>query len=403
MSSPLSLLDAKSQMTPTEFAAFLREKGPVYWWPNGEFWVVTDYALAETVLKNPVFSADRRAFFVSRMPNLDLSLIGDFFGVVTKMMVMSDGASHLQRRKLAAVGVTDELMDQFRPTVEATVGKLIQKISVKRQFDFVSELAVPLPSTVLADLFCIEESERENFYRWSNEMTQFFGGASQYRNEDGIHVNRSASQIRDYFRELIQKRRKDPKRDFLTILLNNQTGLGLHDDELISQAVMMLVAGQITTTDQMCNNVFTLLTEAGAVEAVRAMPGLLPTALEELNRLDPAVTFIFRVVSEDTLLGNHVIRAGDVVFVSNHAVNRDPRVFEWPDSCRFDRPKNPHFAYGHGPHFCLGAKLARIQMTALFGALLLEFPCLSLEPNYPPRRKHHSLSFSGFASLMLRP
>jgi cytochrome P450 len=397
-----TLLNIKIQTTPEEFSRYLRERGNVYWWDPGNFFIVTDYPLAEVVLKGGKFSADRSAFFISRMPNLDLNLVPDFFSVVKKMMVMSDPPQHTARRKIAGTGLADDLMDNFKPTVEKTVTELLDRAAGKTSFEFFGEVAQPLPSEVLADLFFIEPALRKNFYQWSNNMTQFFGGASLYRNEDGVEVNHSAAQIRNYFTGLIAERRKNPREDFLSVLLKFQSSLGLDDSEVVSQAIMMLVAGQVTTTDQMCNNLFQLLSVPEALDRVKASPPLLEVAIEEFTRLDPAVTFMFRVAAEDIKLGPCEIKKGDVVFISTHAVNRDPRVFEMPDRCLFDRPKNPHMAYGQGPHFCLGARLARIQMSALFGQMIKRFPNLSLDPTHVPLRKHHSLAFSGFESLWVQ-
>lgn len=394
------LIETKAQLTPDEFAGALRSQGPISWWERGNFFLITDYQLAETVLRSPQFSADRSSFFISRMPNMDLRLIKDFFGVVSKMMVMSDGREHTARRKAAAVGLTDELLDYYRPLIEKTVHRLIEDAGAKGTMDFVRDVAMPLPSVVLADLFDIPEENRQEFYARSNNMTQFFGGSSQYRNEDGIEVNASANHLREYFRDLIQKRRAAPSDDFLSHMLRDQAQFGLSDEEVIAQAVMMLVAGQITTTDQICNNLYSLLTREGVREAVVENPALLPTALEEFNRLDPAVTFLFRVAKGETALGGVTIPDKGVVFIANHGVNRDPQLFDNPESCVLDRKHNPHFAYGYGPHFCLGAKLARVEMVACFGELLRRFPEMELAGE--AHRKHHSLAFSGFERLPLR-
>ena len=278
---------------------------------------------------------------------------------------------------------------------------LLARVKGRREFDFAAEVAQGLPVTVLADLFCIPEEKRQDFYVWSNNMTQFFGGGTDTNEETAVVANESAAGLRDYFNELIQQRRENPKDDFLSHLIKNQGALGLDDSEVISQAVMMLVAGQVTTTDQICNNLVTLLEAPGALARLRADGSRLDAAIEELTRLDPAVNFVFRVAKQDTQLGHAQVKAGQLIFVSNHAVNRDERVFELPDECRFDRPRNPHFSYGHGIHFCLGARLGRIQMNRLFSRLLAQFPNLALSEAKPPRKKHQSLAFSGFESLIL--
>jgi len=396
-----ALLQRKSESTPEEFAQFLLSLGPIRYWEKGKFWLVTESALAEQVMRSPEYSADRSSFFISRMPNLDLRLIGDFFGVISKMMVMSDDETHGTRRQIAGVGISEELSDRFRPQVKRIVDELITEAGENEHFDFVEDLAMPLPSRVLAELFCIPEEERKNFYAWSNHMTQFFGGASQYRNEDGVAVNKSAVAIRDYFAEVVRRRKVSPENDFLSRILPHQARFGLNDSEVVSQAVMMLVAGQITTTDQLCNNLFQLLTVPGVWEKLRDDRSLLATAIEECNRLDPAVTFLFRVVREPVVLGGQPLEKGAVVFVANHAVNRDPRLFTNPSEFVPSRAQNPHFAYGHGPHFCLGARLARIQMLECFGQLLERFPNLALAGE--AIRKHHSLAFSGFETMPLLP
>lgn len=397
-----SLLQLKIDESPGVFARTLAEEGDVFWWAKGNFWVVTSYDLAKIALFNPLISCDRSSFFISRMPELDLSLVSDFFNVVGKMMVMSDGKSHALRRQVASHGISAPVLDSFRPKVERTVTKLLQAVEAAKSFDFVARVARQIPSTVLADLYSIKDEDRENFYLWSDEMTQFFGGSSSYTNNDGIRVNAAARNLKLFFERLIAQRRVEPQDDFVTKMIHKQAQLGLTDDEVVSQAIMMLVAGQVTTTDQICNNLYQLLTIPGAFSCLQAQPHLLAPALEEFTRLDPAVTFIFRVAREDTQIGQQAIRAGDVIFISTHAVNRDSRVFEEPNTFNPRLTRQPHLGFGYGAHYCLGAALARLEMETLFRQILEKFPGLNFELAFPPARKHHSLSFSGFESLTLR-
>jgi cytochrome P450 len=232
-------------------------------------------------------------------------------------------------------------------------------------------------------------------------MTQFFRGASQYRNQDGIEVNESAANIRTFFEKLVVDRKARPKDDFLTMLLANQARYALTDQEIISQAIMMLVAGQITTTDQICNNMYTLLTTPGVFDQLRVQPELMPTAIEEFNRMDPGVSYLFRVAKAATKLGPYEVRPEQTVFISCHSVNRDPEVFERPEECFLARSPNPHMAYGHGAHYCMGARLARLQMMSCFSQMITRFPNLRLSSTIPAVRKHHSLAFSGFERLPL--
>jgi cytochrome P450 len=399
--SQQSLMDMKIHNTPAQFAKLMRDMGDVFWWDKGNFWVVTSHEYAKSVLMSDDFTCDRSSFFVSRMPEMDLSLITDFFSVVGKMMVMSDAPLHTQRRRVCYDGFTAQALQQLEVTIKNNIAKQISDMKKNNRIELVEDLAKVIPSTTLAEFFDIPESERNNFYNWSNNMTQFFGGSSQYQNADGIEVNHSANSLRNYFSGLIADRKANSQKDFLSILLKNQHVFGLSDDEIISQTIMMLVAGQVTTTDQICNNMHTLLSLPESQRELWNNPHIVETAIDELNRLDPAVTFIFRVTKNDTFIGSQKIKKGDVIFISSHAVNRDPAVFDEPDQCVLTRKNNKHMSYGYGGHYCLGAKLARIEMEFCFSALIEAFPLLRFSNTNPASRKHHSLAFSGFESMHL--
>lgn len=387
---------------PDSFHQMIKSYGDVYFWEKGNFHVITKAQHAREILTSSAFSADRGAFFISRMPNMDLRLIKDFFGVVKNMMVMSDDEEHLKRRKAAAAGFEDHILERFHETMKVTVRKLILDVKDVRDFDFVESISKKLPSTVLADLFSIPEEDRDNFLNWSNIMTGFFGGASQYRNEDGIEVNSAALALKNYFIRLIEERRQKPGRDYVSLLLSMQEKMGLDDEEVISQLIMMLVAGMATTTDQLNNIMFLLATREDMQAEVRNNKELIPQMIEECKRYDPAVTFIFRIAREHTVIGGQPISPGDVIFISTHAINRDLPEHMRPNELNIHRKGGMNFSYGHGAHYCIGAKLARLEMVSLFQEMLEVLPALKLDENRPSKRDHYSLSFSGFSELHLR-
>jgi cytochrome P450 len=396
-----SLMDLKKTSSPKQFAYHLREMGDIFFWEQGNFWVITDYDLAKSTLLSEDFSCDRSPFFVSRMPQMNLQLIQDFFHVVSNMMVMSDKPEHTKRRRICYQGFGTKVLNTLEPLIDTNINEAMVKFKNERKLDFLEELAIKIPSTTLADFFAIPLAERMDFYQWSNNMTQFFGGSTSYHDEDGIKVNTSAKNLQCYFSDLIKERKKNPKDDFLSILLQNQHHFALTDDEIISQAIMMLVAGQVTTTDQMANNLYQLVSNEQDKKALIENLHLVDNYIEECNRLDPAVTFIFRVTKNDTQIGTQAIKKGDVIFISSHAVNRCPKTFGTPNKIDIDVNKAQHFSYGFGSHFCLGAKLARIEMSKVFHTLFNQFPTLAISKDAPPVRKHHSLSFSGFESFDL--
>jgi cytochrome P450 len=289
-------------------------------------------------------------------------------------------------------------MDHFAPHVRTVVTELLKDLKPGVPFDFVNQVALPLPNILLADLFSIPAEKRPDFYRWSNHMTQFFGGASDNFLIDAENADTGAAGLRDYFMDLLQERRQDPQNDFISHLIKNQGDLD--DSELVSQAAIMLVAGTVTTSDQICNNLFGML-QANTWEKLVADPSLIDGAIEEATRLDPSVNFIFRVAKKDLVVGGSEIKAGQLVFVSSHAVNRNEKVFANPDDFALDRSRNPHISYGSGIHYCLGARLGRAQMKELFSQLLEKFPKLALDSTQTAQRKHQSLGFSGFETLPL--
>src|SRR5690606_34519487 len=200
---------------------------------------------------------------------------------------------------------------------------------------------------------------------------------------------------KDYFTKLIQVRRERPDSDFVSMTLRSQKELKLTDDEVISQLIMMLVAGMATTTDQINNITYLLATHPLIQQEVRDNLDLVPQMIEECKRIDPAVTFIFRVARKDTTIGVQPIKAGEVIFISTHAINRDLPQEQLSEEINIHR-RGMNFAYGHGPHYCIGAKLARMEMKALFVELLNTIPTFTLSESHESVRDHYSLSFSGF-------
>lgn len=396
----MDTLTLKRKSAPEEFARHLQSFGPIHRAPE-QFWIVTDHSLAITLLKHPNLSADRGAFFQSQMSGCPFHKVASFFGVVQRMMVNSDGATHLQRRRLGQSGISDLIIDRFSSQVRKIVADLQTAIQNKSEIEFVADVSLPLPCIVLADLFGIPKEERLEFYKSANHMTQFFGGGTTDIVREGELANAGAEHLRGYFSQVISKHRQNAGQnptDFIGHLVLNAGSMD--DDEVIAQSIIMLVAGSVTTTDQICNNLHMLLT-TGIWNDLKTHPERLEAAIEEATRLDPAVNFVFRTVTDDFEIEGQSIRKGEIVFVSTHAANRSPKVFPEPHQFRTDRERNPHLSYGAGSHYCLGAKLGRLQMRELFSSMLKNFPSLRLHPSRQAVRKHQSLGFSGFETLPL--
>ncbi len=381
-----------------DFSEYVKSFGDIYFWSKGNFHVITKADLAKDALQDPAISCDRSSFFISRMPNLDLSLISNFFDVVSKMMVMRDGEDHKNRRSIATFGLNDELIDHYSRKIPSFIDKFVKNPLRNEEIDFVKDVSSKLPSLILAELFCIPEQDRDLFYDRSNIMTGFFGGGSCYENKDGMRVNKAAIDLKQYFSDLLRDRRNELKNDFFSGMLRVAGKFNFSDEDLISQAIMMLVAGQVTTTDQMNNIMFQLLNHQEILTKVIKNKSLIPKMIEEFKRLDPAVTFIFRVAKEDTIVGVQPISKGDTIFISTHCINRDESIFKNPCKAMLNRKSNNHFSYGYGAHYCLGARLGRIEMNKLFEYLLKNYSSIKIGSGEVVR-DHYSLSFSGFKNL----
>lgn len=396
-----SLMDMKSQLSPEEFAKSLQKHGDLFWSEDDKMWIVTSYACAKKILASDDFTSDRMSYFKKTFTAGEFKAAEKFFAVVSQMMIMSDPPKHTARKRICFDGFTHQTLSDLEPRITKAINTKLSKCIHKGCIELVNDFAKSIPSIILAEFFHIPESERDLFYECSNHMTQFFGRPSQEIIKIKA-VNQSAKQLYDYFNGLIQQRRQRPNNDFLSILIQNQSAFKLSDEEIISQAVMMLVAGQVTTTDQLCNNMYTLISSQTNTNELLTNSLSLNQIIEELTRLDPAVSFIYRLAKKECLIENQKIQKGDVIFISTHAANRDPKEFAQPHQCHFGRTNRRHLSFGFGPHFCLGAKLAQLEMQHCFHALLKQLPNVQFNKHNHPKRKHHSLAFSGFEHMMLQ-
>jgi cytochrome P450 len=390
------LLDLKSTLTSQELARVLCNAGDIFKSTLDNVWVVTSIELAKQILADHNFSANRLPYFAARMPEVDMSLIAQFAAVVSKMMVMSDAPQHTGRRRICYHAFTAQLISSLQPKIQYAVDHALSRAT--NPLELVADYAEQVTAAVFADLFLVPEHKRREFYYWSNTMTQFFGGISAVTNDSAKEVNYCATQLYQYYAELMQNCRADPSNDFMSLMLEFQNQYELTDDEVISQAILFLVAGQVTTADQFCNNVFQLLTNSQLLQELKTNQNY-ETAIDELTRIDPAVSFLDRIVVNPIECGGVQLQKGEVVLVATFAANHDKRYFEEPFQTQLNRKNNKHISFGFGTHYCLGSKLAKIIMVKMMQNLLTLMPDIQLDPHKHPLRKTKSLAFTGFDSL----
>ena len=293
---------------------------------------------------------------------------------------------HTRLRRLVSTAFTPRTVEGLRPRITELVDGLVGAALERREFDLLADLIEQLPVAVIAELLGIPEGDRPLLRPWSADMTLMF---ELTRSEADEHRAVQATvEFSDYLRGLVRERRARPKADLLSQLaLVAEAGDHLSEDELIATAILLLNAGHEASVNGAANAWWTLFRHPDALAALRADPGLVPTAVDELLRFDTPAPMFERWVLEDIELHGVAIPRGQELALLFASANRDPDRFPNPDGLVLDRNPNPHLSFGAGIHFCLGAPLARLELGILFRAILERMPTLELvaEPAWKPR------------------
>jgi cytochrome P450 len=287
-------------------------------------------------------------------------------------MLGSDPPEHTRLRSLVSKAFTPRIVQRLEPRMRQIADELVREAVGAREVDLVEALAYPLPVVVIAEIIGIPAADRARFKRWSDEAIAslglvFFGGVDEARVERQLRL---FQEMRGYFVPLAEERRRAPQEDLLTGLVQAEhEGSRLSHDEMLSLLVLLLVAGNETTTNLIGNAVLELVAHPEAEKRLREDPALLPTAVDEVLRYASPVQFDPRRATREVELHGVRLRPDDYVLCWLGSANRDERVFERPDVFDVGRNRNPHLAFGFGPHYCLGANLARLEARVALEAL----------------------------------
>ncbi|CAM00748.1 cytochrome P450 [Saccharopolyspora erythraea NRRL 2338] len=333
--------------------------------PYGEAaWLATRYEDAKVVLADPRFS--RAAVLEKDEPRMRPGITG---GGILSM----DPPDHTRLRRLVAKAFTQRRVERLRPrTQEIADGLVDRMIEHGSPADLVEEFALPLPITVICELLGVPYEDRDDFREWSDA----FLSTTKLTPEQVVDY---MDRMFGYMAGLIAKRRVDPQDDLMSALIEARDEHDkLTEQEMVQLAAGILVAGHETTATQIPNFVYVLLTHPDQLEGLLADLDGLPRAVEELTRYVPlGVAAVFaRYAVEDVELGGVTVRAGEPVLVSASSANRDEAVFDDPDRLDLTRENNAHIGFGHGPHHCLGAQLARLELQVGLRTLLTRLPGL---------------------------
>lgn len=356
----------------------LRREHPVYRSSQG-IWYLTRYPDVDAALRNPQLSRDRERILRWQA---QLGLTEDDRKLqqpLSQSMLTAEPPDHTRLRNLLNKAFTARRVEALRPWIETMVDQLLDTaVAAGPSMDLMAALADPLPVMVICELLGVPDADRHQIGEWSR---QFIDQASFAPTREALqsyaHV---LCAFEDYLRELVRCRRAHPGDDLVSALVAMQErGDRLTEDELLGTCFLLLVAGHVTTVNLIGNGTLALLRHPDQVRRMQDDQALISSAIEELLRYDSPIQMTLWIVVGTMEIGGQTLRDGDAVFPVLGAANRDPERFADPDQLDLARTDNRHLSFASGPHFCLGAQLARLEGRVAIGALMRRLPGLRLD------------------------
>jgi cholest-4-en-3-one 26-monooxygenase len=361
--------------------AWLRANAPVYWHPDPQgpgFWALTRHADVVHVSRHPeLYSSYERTSFMWEP---------DEEGLATSRLLMlnQDPPEHTAKRQLVNRGFTPRMIGKLEDHIREVCHQLLDdfeaRLKTSGEADFVRDIAAPLPLYVICELLGAPVEDREKIFFWSNQMIGTNDPEFQVEGRD------AAEQMYVYANELAAQRRVEPRDDIVTKLISpDDDGVVLSEHEFDMFVILLAVAGNETTRNAASGGMLAFFEHPEQWERLRADRGLLGRAADEIVRWVSPVMEFRRTAMADTEIRGRPVAAGDKVVVFYPSANRDEEVFDRPQDFDIGRDPNPHIGFGGGgPHFCLGAHLARMELRALFDTLADRVPGIALAGR--PRR-----------------
>ena len=372
---------------PYETFARLRREAPVAWIDEPArpehgveagpgFWAVTRHADVDAVSRDQAtFSSWRGTTFLHDPKPHEVPLL-------RQMMLNMDPPEHTNLRRIVSRVFTPRAVAELVGSIEGYAATIVDRIAANGEADFVEEVAAEMPLLVLADVLGIPGSDRHLLFDWTNRLIgyddpEFGGDEKQFRS--------AFAEMFAYAAEETEKKRATPGDDVWSRIVNAEVdGERLTPGELDRFFQLLVVAGNETTRNHLTGGLYALSLHPDQWARLRRDPDLLPRALDEVLRWWPPVIQFRRTATKDTTLAGQPIAEGDKVVIFYASANRDETVFDDPDRFDIDRDPNPHLSFGIGPHFCLGATLAKLEARVMLTELFRRLP--DLEVAGPPER-----------------
>ena len=353
--------------------AWLREHRPVHRHePIGQ-WFVFPYEDVRSLFSDARLSSNRMAGFVDAAPAGVRNELRSLVPYLERWLLMSDAPEHNRLRGVLHKGFNARAIAALREPIEGAANELLDHATQSGRIDVAADYGFLLPAYVLSEFMGVHRQDRDQVVRWSVDFVDFFN-LIPITEDTTRRMVKSATEMTSYTRELLAERRAAPREDFIGVMASAaDSGEPISDEEILGNVLLILIAGHVAVRNLIGNVIWLLLAHPAESERLRADPGLLSGTVEESLRYEPPITLIPRIAREEIVIRDQTIRVGEIVQLSIVAANRDPAQFSDPD--RFDIGRDPRGAlsFGHGPHGCLGARLAREQTLVALELLFRRF------------------------------
>ncbi|MGH2589108.1 MAG: cytochrome P450 [Dehalococcoidia bacterium] len=397
----LNMFDPAVMSNPYPIYASLRKQAPIVWSSALGAWMVTAYDEAVAVLQDHwAFSNQDRGCSCGAIREATLSYdLGNSAAQVltSPTMLNTDPPDHTILRSLASKAFTPRAVTLLELRMREITEQLLPALTDGTAFDVVDVLAYPLPVIMIAEMLGIPPEDRDSFKRWSDDIISV---NETSKPDDVARVRVSNQDLRRYLSGIIEERRRIPREDLISRLLEAMVGNERFGQEaLVDMCILLLVSGNETTTNLISSALLALARAPAQRQKLLGDPTLLPTAVEEFLRFDGPVQIVPRIAARDVVMGDTAIAEGSMVLVMLAAADRDPARFENPDALDVTRTDNPHIAFGRGIHYCLGGPLARLEGRIALAAFLRRFPRFELASPSSPLEYGSSFVLRGLRRL----
>ncbi|WP_067842791.1 cytochrome P450 family protein [Nocardia lijiangensis] len=387
--------------TPYAFYERLRAEGPVHQIElrtGVRAWLIVDYDAAREALRNPTIRKDPHtdAGAGARRESAGNSGVGAVNARLSHHVLNMDPPQHARLRKLVTPAFAPARIEALTPRITAITDELLDGLAkADGPVDLMAEFAFPLPITVICEMLGVPIADRAQFKEWSAVV-------SDITLADPVQMRSATDAIVAYFEDLLARRRAEgPGADLLYDLLTaGDADDRLTDDEIISMAFLILIAGHETTVNLIGNTMLTLLADPSKYAELRQDLDGVPALVEEMLRFEGPVNMAtLRYTTVPTVIGETEVPAGELVLVALGSANHDEKHFAAPEIFDTERNPNGHIAFGHGIHFCLGAGLARLEARIAISRLLDRYPDLRLAVGADDISWRESVLFRGVQDL----